>query len=119
MNDAKTYYFVLGSRQQVNKLNSHSIVVGSETIPCASSIKYLGVWLDSCLKFQKHITAKFKTLSHNLHCIGSFRSSLTPEACKVLIHGIVHSHVDYCNSLFLGISNRLITRLQRLQNYAS
>ena len=79
---------VLGSRQQLTKLNSHSIIVGSETIPCASSIKNLGVWFDSCLKFEKHITAKCKAVSHNLHCIGSVRSSLTSAACKVLVHGL-------------------------------
>ncbi|KAJ8029830.1 hypothetical protein HOLleu_29327 [Holothuria leucospilota] len=55
MNDTKTDDIVLGSTQQLTKLNSHSIVVDSETIPRASSIKYLGVWLDSCLKFEKHI----------------------------------------------------------------
>ena len=94
-------------------------MVGSETIACASSIKNLGVWFDSNLNFEKHITAKCKIVSYNLHCIGSIRSSLTSEACKLLVHGLVHSHIDYCNSIFFGISNHLITRLQRLQNYAA
>ena len=38
---------------------------------------------------------------------------------EILVHGLMQSHIVYCNSLFLGISKRLIFKLKRVQNSAA
>jgi hypothetical protein len=49
-----------------------------------------------------------------LRMIGKIRKFLT--AAKCLVNALVLSHVDYVNSLLVNLPEKLIARLQRLQN---
>ena len=51
--------------------------------------------------------------------IKHIRKHLTVQACEVLIHGLVMSHLDYGNSLFFGLPDCNINKLQRVQNAAA
>ena len=53
MNDAKTEFLYIGSRQQLEKCTVTSIKVGDCDVPCGHSIKYLGVILDSTLSLNE------------------------------------------------------------------
>ena len=44
---------------------------------------------------------------------------LTTSAAKCLVNALVLSHVDYANSLLVNLPEKLIARLQRLQNAAA
>ena len=44
---------------------------------------------------------------------------LTINACKTLVQGLVLSHLDYANAIFVGIPKRNIQRLQKVQNMAA
>ena len=57
--------------------------------------------------------------SYNLYRIRKLRPSLTIEACKQVVHGLVLSHLDYCNSLYIGLPTVDLNRLQRIQNAAA
>jgi len=37
---------------------------------------------------------------------------------KTLVYAFISSRIDYCNSVFTGISGRLLQRLQAIQNAA-
>ena len=67
-------------------------------------VKYLGVHLDEQLKLYKHITEKCKKATYNLYNISKIRNSLTISACKTLVQGLVLSHLDYANTIFISIS---------------
>ena len=41
---------------------------------------------------------------------------MTISACKTLVQGLVLSHLDYANAIFVGILKRNIQRLQKVQN---
>ena len=41
------------------------------------------------------------------------------EACQVLIHCLVFSYLDYCNSLSYGLPESVIGKLQRIQIIAA
>jgi len=47
-------------------------------------------------------------------CSGSVR-----EATKTVVHAFISSRLDYCNSLQFGISDKLLRRLQAVQNAAA
>ena len=44
---------------------------------------------------------------------------LTHEALITVVHAFVGSRLDYCNSVLLGISDKHIQKLQRIQNIAA
>jgi len=59
--------------------------------------------------------------THTLHLM-SLRPvvrSLATDAAKMMIQAFVSLRLDYCNSLFYRISDRLIRRLQAVQNAAA
>ena len=51
--------------------------------------------------------------------ISSIRHVLTDDATKTLVTSLVLSRPDYCNSLLSGIPQRLIDKLQKVQNYSA
>ena len=55
----------------------------------------------------------------NVNLIKMIRRSLTKEACETLVLGLVMSHLDYSNVLFIGLPECEIARLQRVQNIAA
>ena len=44
---------------------------------------------------------------------------LTKDACKRLVHGLVISHLDYSNALFIGLPDCNLDKLQWVQNIAA
>ena len=58
--------------------------------------KYLGAYLDEQLKLDKHVTEKCKKATYNLYNIRKIRNSLTINACKTLVQGLVLSHFGLC-----------------------
>ena len=71
------------------------------------------------MNFKRHISVKCKTAMWHIHQIKNIRAYLTQDACETLVLGMVISHLDYANSLFIGLPLRDINRLQRVQNIAA
>ncbi len=47
------------------------------------------------------------------------RKYLTQQATETLVHAYVSSRLDYCNSLFYGLTKYLIQRIQHVLNTAA
>ena len=55
----------------------------------------------------------------HLRNIARLRGMLSKQNAERLVHAFISSRIDYCNSLFAGISNNVISRLQLVQNAAA
>ena len=55
LNDGKTEFLLIGTRQQLVKVNASTLCVGETSVTCTSVLKTLGCWLDSQFKFETHI----------------------------------------------------------------
>ena len=93
-----------------------SISVAGSPIKLQSSIKNLGVHLDSRMSFDKQVSETCKASYFHIRALRHIRSSLTTEACKTVAAAIVGSRLDYCNSLLAGTSVSNLARLQLVQN---
>ena len=47
------------------------------------------------------------------------RHLLRTENIETIVHSIIGSRLDYCNSLFYGIDKKILNKLQKLQNAAA
>ena len=56
---------------------------------------------------------------YNLFMIANIRNFLTTEACHTAILAMVISHLDYANAIMVGLPEKHITKLQRVQNLAA
>ena len=62
---------------------------------------------------------KCRTAMMNLQRLKSIRRYLTKETAKVLVLGLVLSHLDYSNAIFVGLPDKDIKAMQRVQNAAA
>ena len=93
-----------------------TVSVAGSPIKLQSSIKNLGVHLDSTMSFDKQVSETCKACYFHIPALRHIRASLTTEASKTIAAAIVGSRLDFCNSLLAGTSVSNLARLQRVQN---
>ncbi len=119
MNDSKTEFIIIGSAQQLKKIEFDFIMVGDISVKVVDSVRNLGAYFDSTLSMVKHIDTKCTAASLQLYRIRKIRRFLSKEATEILIHAFIFSHLDYCNGLLYGLPDNQIAKMQRLQNIAA
>ena len=74
---------------------------------------------DSHANMVTQINTICKNTHFHLRNISSVRSCLTESATAQLVHALVTSRLDYCNSLLYGVPECKTKKLQRIQNIAA
>ena len=93
-----------------------SISVAGSPIKLQTSIKNLGIYLDSKQSFDKQLSETFKASYFHIRALCHIRFSFTTEAAKTVAPVIVGSRLENCNALFAGTSVYHLARLQLVQN---
>ena len=118
LNDSKTEIIHFHSKFRSNH-SLPSINIGGSNISATTSTKDLGVLLDDTLDLQDHVRNLCRKASFGIYKIGRIRKYLDRESTERLVHAFVSSHLDCNNSLLYGLSNNLLSSLQRVQNSAA
>jgi len=79
-------------------------------------LKILGVILDASMTLDSHVTATVRACNFHFQELRQLRSSLPRDVAQSVACAIIGSRLDYCNSLYYGMSNTNFQRLQRVQN---
>ena len=67
-----------------------------------------------------HVNNITRSCFYKLRQLRSIRRSLSTDAAKTLVHSLISSRVDYCNSVFYGATNVVVRRrLQSVLNAAA
>ena len=103
----------------IHKINIDHITVGNKRITPVSCVKNLGFWFDNNFKMNVHINKTCNACFYQIYNIRSIRKYLTRWDTKVLVHSLVTSRIDYCNSLLYGVAQCNLLKLQRVQNAAA
>ena len=116
INDDKTEFLVIGSRQQLLKINHCSVRVGTIDINPVKVVRNLGAWFDSHFSMSTHISKSCSAAFFWLHNIKRISHFLPREKLEMVLHAFVTSRIDYCNGLLYGLPDCEIAKLQRVQN---
>ena len=119
LNDDKTEFMIIRSRQQLEKVSVAELSVGDISVAPASAARNVGVLFDRNLKFDAQITKTCCGGYYYLYNVRKIRKYLTLDSTRCLVHTLVMGRVDYCNSLLYGLPRNNINKLQRLQNMAA
>uniref|UniRef100_A0A8C5AN71 Reverse transcriptase domain-containing protein n=1 Tax=Gadus morhua TaxID=8049 RepID=A0A8C5AN71_GADMO len=79
----------------------------------------LGVKVDTDLKFDTQVKAVVKSSFFQLRQLAKIKPMLQRQHLEIVIHAFVTTRLDYCNALYMGISEASIARLQLVQNAAA
>ena len=97
LNDNKTEFLIIGTSQQLAKVDISSIRVGDSDIsPVSVARNLLGSWFDSKLTMETHITKTCSSSFYYLYKIRSIRNYLFKHCTETLIHAFITSRIDYC-----------------------
>ena len=111
LNDTKTEFLIIGTRQQLAKVSIDSIGVGDADIKPAQNVRNLSFWLDKHMSMNVHVGKVCSKAFRGLYNIRQIRKFLSIESTRTLVHAFVTSHLEYCNSLLFGIPQYQIKRL--------
>lgn len=95
------------------------IKLGKIEITNSHALKSLGVLLDENLTMVQHINQTVKKSFYELRQLRIVIDSLNAKAASTLVHALINTRLDYCNSLLTNASVEQIKRLQRVQNSAA
>ena len=117
--DSKTEFLIIGTRQQLSKIQIDSVKVGGVDIKPVEKVRNLGSWFDNHMSMNIHVGKVCSKAFRGLYNIRQIRKFLSMDSTKTLIHAFVTSHLDYCNSLLAGIPQYQLQRLQKVLNAAA
>ena len=119
INGDKTEILLLFPQSIANRVIINGTMFGNQCIRFSKEVKNVGVTLDQNLTLDKHIN---KIVSHShklLKDIGRIRNVLSNKHTEMLVHAVISSRLDYCNSLFFNLKQQNIFKLQKVQNAAA
>ena len=118
LNDSKTEVLHLTSRF-VTSPAIPPLRVGETSITPSASARNLGAIIDQHVTMSQHVNNICKSASFALYNMGKLRPYLDEASTKTLVHALVISKLDSCNSLLYGLPENNILKLQRVQNSAA
>jgi len=104
LNSSMTEFLIIGLKQQLSKIYNSSL----NTTHFARN---LGFIINENLTFSDQISSLSNICE--LRCIRPYLDSTT---ASTIAASIVHSKLDYCNSLYYNLPKSQINRLQQIQN---
>ena len=117
LNEDKTVLIlIIGTRQQLAKFNINCIRVGSTDVCLVTVARnlHVGSWFDEQLA-TVYVNSYCGVAFSHLHNIKRIRWYLSRESTPgMLLHALITSRVDYCNSLLYGLPKDQLNNLQRL-----
>ena len=116
VNLKKTNLMISGRRRREKEFRDSSMLLdGVELLP-KTSVKYLGVELDSNLEWKKHVMNLRAKCLLALRRLSRISRDLPQETRKRLYSALVQPHVDYCCVVWDRCSKHLQTKVETIQN---
>ena len=117
LNNNKTELLVLQAKHHP-KPPLDSITVGDATVEPTGSARNIGAVFDDTISFEEHVNELCRGAFYHIRN-SRIRPCLSIDSTKTLVHALVTSPLDHCNSLLYGLPDYLIQRLQYVMNAAA
>ena len=122
----RKFYTALQSSTRFEYIGAPTVIIGwfifvdlALTFRLHSRFAGVGVYLDKNLTMDKHVNQIVSHCYKILKDIGRIKKCLQQSHLERLVHSVISSRLDYCNSLFVNISKGNLDKLQKLQNAAA
>ena len=119
LNPNKTQLIWFGTRQQLLKLDFPLLAERFPSFTFHSSVRDLGVVLDSTLTFSEHIANLTRSSYFHLRRLRAIRRSVSSSVFTSIVHAFICSRIDYCNSVLVGLPKLRLSPLQSVLNAAA
>ena len=118
INPDKTEIILFTPNSDIKTINGVMSTNG-DCIRFSPFVRNLGFNLDRFLNMETHINIVVSQCYKLLKDVRSIRNLLSKKETEQLVHAIISSRLDYCNSLFFGLNKSVLNKLQKVQNAAA
>ena len=119
INPDKTKLIVFGTKQMLSRLDDFKLsLLGKELTPC-DSVRDLGVYVDSQLCYDKHVSKTVSSCVSRLCQINRVKHVFDKKTLKLVINALVFSRLFYCSSVCSNTAKKNVDKLQLVQNFAA
>jgi len=101
-------FLLIGLKKQLDKIHN-------STLNTTHSVRNLGFIFDEHLTFSDQISTISKACYYGIRQLRCIRPYLDSTTACTIAKSIVHSKLDYCNSLYYNLPKSQITRLQLIR----
>ena len=117
LNPDKTEFILIGPKNNHKQLLLHFpiSILGDQVSP-AQSVRNLGVVFDSNFTFSDHVSQVIKSTRVHARDLYRICPLLDLKTLVLLANALVSSRLDYCNFVFLSLTDFGLRRLQLVQN---
>ena len=115
LNIDKTVCMIFSPNKTI--LNDIHIKILDQVIPTCTQSKFLGLWLDSNLSWDKHLSVICSKMKQNLGLLRKCKNYLDSRTLKTMYYAHIHSHLSYSILVWGSILKESnFKKLQRIQN---
>lgn len=115
LNEEKTEALALHPFYGQSKLVDQISFNGAD-IAITPTAKSLGIHFDCKLSFQHQVNDIVRTCNYRLKNMIRIGSKLQPSLKQIIFQSYIMNKMDYCNSVYAGLNQSLIDKLQSVQN---
>ena len=116
INSKKSNFVTFGTKCRITKIHNLTISLNEEKLAKVPTYKYLGVYLDSTLNFNKHIDNNRKIFSHKLYLLSRICRYINEYTAICIYKTMIAPIMDYGDIIYAGTNVENLDKLQRLQN---
>ena len=116
VNTKKSNFVVYGTKSKVSKVQNVDLKLNGDMLNRVPFYKYLGVFLDSNLTFNKHVDVSKKLICHKLYLLSKIRKYINEPTSTRIFKTMIAPLIDYGNIIYSGTSAKNLDKLQKLQN---
>ena len=102
LNGNKTEFILLGTRQQLAKVDGISLCVGDPKVSPVKLAKNLDTWIGSNINLKINVNNTCKAANYHLTNVRRIRKYLDEKASQTLIHALVTGRIHYCKNVLYG-----------------
>ena len=92
LNLDKTVCILFSKKSKTQEL---TLEIGTYKLHSSDTVKFLGVWIDKKLTWNKHLSTLIVKLKQNLHLLKLSKKFLNKETKKLIYYAHIYSHITY------------------------
>jgi hypothetical protein len=116
LNTAKTEIMWCSTSRRQHQLPTTAVRVGSDFVAPSTSVRDLGIFLDSDVSMKTHVRKTVCSCFGMLRQLRSVRRSVPVDTFQQLVVSLVLSRLDYGNATLVGLPIQLLQKLQSILN---
>ena len=119
INEKKSVHLMFKPKGIKDEVTNESPTINGAKIRQVQNTKFLGVWFDDKLKFDKQYEMVSKKLENTVRALICVKDSLNFKSKMLVYNSLFRSHIDYCSISYLDRLNKSqLNELSKLQKNA-